>query len=237
MTRIRFLTALATVALAVAFAPGSAQAGGLVMSLDNVIGPTGGAGTFEVLLSNTESTGGLSFDVASFSFELMLPSGSGVQFTDASTATMSNAYIFAGTGGASVDPAFTLSLDPFPNTGFAGSDSEFTFASIAVDPGKTFGLGLISYQVGENAPPGDVPISFVAAGTSVSDATGATPNGFTTDDRNGVIHVSGSVVPEPSSLVLALCGLGAGVVMTTRLRRTPRTRSRCLGMDPGRGPI
>jgi hypothetical protein len=163
-------------------------------------------------------SGGQSFDVASFSFELIVSTASGVLFTDAITATVSNPYLFAGTGGGSVDPGFTQSLDPFPDTGFAGSDTEFTFASINVGPGTTFGLGLNSYQVGANAPAGDVPIAFVAAGTSLTDANDA-PIDFTTDDRNGVIHVGASAAPEPSSLVLALIGLGAAVVMTRLLRR------------------
>jgi hypothetical protein len=210
---------IAGVLLALTSTPASVHAG-LVMSLDNVTGPTGAQGTFEVLLTNTELSGGQSFGVASFSFDLMIPSASGVQFTGATTATVSNPYLFAGTGGASVDANFTLSLDSFPNTGFTGSDTEFTFSSITVDPGKTFGLGLISYQVGANALAGDVPIAFAAAGTSLADAAGAAI-AFTADDRNGVIHVSGSAVPEPSSLVLALFGLGAGLVnlITTRLRR------------------
>jgi hypothetical protein len=211
---------IASVFLVPAFLPASAHAD-LIMLLDNVTGPTARQGTFEVLLTNMLSTAAQSVDVASFSFELTLPPASGVQFTNATTATASNPYIFAGTGGASVDPNFTLSLDPFPNTRFAGSDTEFTFASISVDPGTTFGLGLISYQVGANAPPGDVPIAFVVAGTSLTDAAGA-PIAFTTDDRNGVIHVSASAVPEPSSLLVALWGLVVGLAMFARSRRLPQ---------------
>jgi hypothetical protein len=214
------LMGLLSLALVLVLGPASVHAD-LTMSLDNLTGPTAGQGTFEVLLTNTVSTVGQSFDVASFSFQLMLPSASGVQFTSATSATASHPYIFAGTGGASVDPNFTLSLDSFPNTGFAGSDTEFTFASITVDPGTTFGLGLISYQVGANAPAGDVAIAFVALGTSLTDAVGA-PIAFATDDRNGVIPISGSAVPEPSSLLVALCGLGAGHVMCVRSRRSPQ---------------
>src|SRR5204863_7229828 len=93
-------------------------------------------------------------------------------------------------------------------------------------PGQTFGLGLISYAVAAGAPPGDVPISFVAAGTSLSDASGA-PIPFDTDARNGVIHIRGPAVPEPSSLVLASIGLGTSllVVLLGRRERSLKKRS------------
>jgi hypothetical protein len=177
------------------------------MSIDRVTGPTAGAGTFEVLLTNTNPAGGQGFDVASFTFELMVPATSGVRFTGATTATVSAPYIFAGTGGASVDPNFMLSLDTFPNTGFSGTDAEFTFPSITVAPGNVFGLGFVTYAVLAGAPPGDVPISFVPPGTSLSDASG-TPIGFQTDATKGVIHISGAAFPEPSSLLMAFTGLG-----------------------------
>jgi hypothetical protein len=194
---------IASVFLALAFLPVPVQAGSLVVALDNVTGPTAGAGSFEVLLTNTDLSGGQSSDVASFSFQLSLPSSSGIQFTDATTATVSAPYIFQGTGGASVDPTFMLSLDSFPNTSFSGSDTEFTFPSIAVAPGATLGLGFISYTVAPQAPPGDVQIMFGSSGTSLSDASGsAIP--FNTDARNGVIHIA---VPEPSALVIASSGI------------------------------
>ena len=145
MKRAAVLMGIAFLALIRPSAP--ALAGGLVMSIDDVTGPTVGLGTFEVLLSNTEPSGGQSFDVASFSFQLMVPSSSGIQFTGATTSTSGASYIFDGTGERSIDPSFTLSPDPFPNAGFSGSDTEFTFASINVAPGDTFGLGFVFYAV------------------------------------------------------------------------------------------
>lgn len=189
----------------------------LIMSISNVTGPVAGVGTFEVLLSNTAAPGGTSFDVASFSFELAVSPASGVQFTAADTATISAAYLLDGVGGASVDPTFTLSLDPFPNTSFAGSDTAFLVSSIMLDPGDVFGLGLISYSVGSNAPPGDVQISFVPAGTSLSDAAGGRVN-FNTDSRQGVIKVAGAVVPEPSALALAITAISLTTIAGARKR-------------------
>src|SRR5204863_4027005 len=48
---IRFV--LIVVALVAALGPAPVRAAGLVISLDNVTGPTAGGGTFEVLLTNT----------------------------------------------------------------------------------------------------------------------------------------------------------------------------------------
>jgi hypothetical protein len=58
---------------------------------------------------------------------------------------------------------------------------------------------------------------------SLSDAVGA-PIAFATDDHNGVIHVSGSAVPEPSSLVMALGSLGVWLAISSRLRRNAREK-------------
>jgi hypothetical protein len=191
---------IAAALLAFALPPASARAGGLTMSLADVTGPTAGAGTIEVLLADTDSPASQPYDVASFSFEVAVSPASGVQFMGATTATTDAPYIFEGTGEASID---------LPNTDVTGSDTEFTYPSIAVGPGVTFGLGLISYEVIPGAPAGDVPISFIPFGTSLSDALGG-PITFGTDDQDGVIHIAGNAVPEPSGLRIAF---GAVVII------------------------
>ena len=181
--------------LAATLGPSPAKAD-FVMSIGNYHQTSPLAGTFEVTLSNTDAT---TYNVAGFSFELMLPSSSGVQFTAATTATVAHPYLFSGSGAATVDPSFMFSYDPFPNTSFTASDTEFTYSSIAVAPGSTFGLGLVSYSISPNAPTGTVPISFIALGTGLSDAIGnAIP--FTTS--GGSIQVQPASVPEPASFVL-----------------------------------
>ena len=197
------------------------------MSISNVTGPVAGVGTFEVLLSNTAAPGGASFDVAGFSFELAVSSASGVQFTAADTATITAAYLFDGVGGAAVDPAFTLSLDPFPNTSFAGSDIAFLVPSIMLNPGDVFGLGLISYSVAPNAPPGDVQISFIPAGTSLSDAVGVMVD-FETDSSQGIIRVAGAVVPEPTTLALAITAISLTTITSARKPRPREIDARSL---------
>lgn len=197
-----------------------ANAWDLVMSVDDVTGPTAGAGTFEVLLANTNLPGGSTFDVASFTFEILVPSNSGVHFTSATTATSAAPYIFFGTGGASVDPSFQLSVDGFPNTDVSASDTEFSFPSIPVGPGQTFGLGRISYSVDPQAPTGDVPISFIPSGTSLSDGLG-NPIVFATDSRNGVIHIAANAVPEPSTLRITASAIAFAIlahVLRARVR-------------------
>lgn len=181
--------------LAVALCPTSAKAS-FVMSIGNYHQTSPLAGTFEVTLSNTDNT---TYNVAGFNFQLMLPNSSGVQFTGASTATVAHDYIFNGTGSATVDPGFMFSYDPFPNTSFTASDTEFTYPSIAVAPGSSFGLGLVSYNISPNAPAGTVPISFVALGTGLSDADG---NAISFTTSGGSIQVHPASVPEPSSFLM-----------------------------------
>ncbi len=189
--------------LAFALWPSTVQAWDLTMSLANLTGPTAGSGTFEVLLTNT----GPSVAVAAFSFEVTVDPSSGVQFTGATTETVSAPYIFEGTGGLP-DPT-SLPTGPVPTTDLVGADAEFTYSSIAVGTGGTFGLGMISYSVSPQAPPVDVPISFVAAGTSLTDPTlpSGLPIPFVTDDTGGVIPLASSVVPEPSGLWSATCAI------------------------------
>jgi hypothetical protein len=180
------------------------QAWDLVISVENLTKPASGAGTFEFLLIDTDPSGSPAYNVAGFSFELSVPSSSGIQFTAATTSTLSATYIFDGT--ATLDPSFELSLGTFPTTDVAGSDSEFTYPSIAVGPGATFAFGLISYSVAPDAPAGDIQISFISAGTSLSDTYGK-PIAFTPDDSGGVIHIAGSAVPEPSTIMFLSSGI------------------------------
>lgn len=230
----------AAILLAFLALTGPARAG-LVLSIANLAGPTGGTGTFEVRLSNTESPGGLDFEVTGFSFALSVPAGSGVEFTSADTATPSAPYLFDGTGIGSIDPSFTLSPDPFPNTSFGALDVEVVFASIAVHPGNVFGLGFIAYSVAPDAPGGAVLISFDDAGTSLSGPSG-NPIDLTTDARDGVIRIAS--VPEPNLLILATSACSTLLLWRSyrRIWRPPAHRPRVrackgrkIGSEPSRG--
>lgn len=195
--------------LALTNSPATAHAG-LILSVGDYQQTSATGGTFEITLSNTDSQ---TYHVASFSFGLMLPASSGVQFAAVSTATVAHDYIFDGTGAASVDPNFMFSFDVFPNTDFTASDTEFTMLSIAVAPGISFGLGLVTYEIGPGPPAGTVPISFVASGTSLSDADG---NAIPFTSQGGSIQVQG--VPEPSTLIL-LASAAATLLLVSSARR------------------
>jgi hypothetical protein len=136
----------------------------VVPSNINVTVPPGASGTFELdLLNPTSNT--QTFQVAGFQFELRVPAGSGVQFTDATTATVSATYIFAGNSVA--DTLFGGSLitsppPPPPTNDLHGFDTVLapgTFTTLK--PGDVYGLGLISFSVDASAGSGKVPIAII----------------------------------------------------------------------------
>ena len=214
-SRSRLVAGLLAGLSALACGPTAANAD-FVMSIGDYEQTSALSGTFEVTLSNTDPT---TYYVAGFSFELMLPSSSGIQFTGASTATVANPYIFNGTGSATIDPGFVFSYDSFPNTSFTASDTEFTYSSIAIASGSSFGLGLVSYTISPNAPPGSVPISFVSDGTSLSDADG---NAISFTTQGGSIRAN--AIPEPSSFVLLITS-AAALAASRRCVRTGPSRA------------
>jgi hypothetical protein len=179
----------------------SASAAGLLISLDK-LQQAGGSGSFEVLLTNTESPGGTTYDIAGFSFELLAIPGTDLSFTAADYPTSgSPAYIFEGTGQTLLDPSIPLSADLFPNAGFSGSDIEFALLSIPIAPGDVFSLGLVSFTSTSSISLSDIQSMFVRSGTSLSDENFG-PLPYTLPNE---------AVPEPSSLVLT--GLAAGLVL------------------------
>ncbi|WP_165227877.1 PEP-CTERM sorting domain-containing protein [Aquisphaera insulae] len=209
-------------------AAGSAHAG-LVLSIANLTQPSSGTGTFEVLLTNDELPGGTSYDLAGFSFGLTVPTGSGVKFSAADATSTTKPYIFADSGGAWLesqnpgDPAFafTFSYSTFPGSDVIASDTEWKFPSITVNPQDVYSLGTISYLVEPGTPTSDVQISFNLDGTSLSGPNDTDPPiPFTTDTSDGVIRIGGTVVPEPSSVVLALAA--TALLGTARVRLARR---------------
>jgi hypothetical protein len=86
---------------------------------------------------------------------------------------------------------------------------DFSVASSGFDTlagGQTYGVLRVSYAVAPTAPLGMGQVSFVSPGSSGMDLTQLT-------DRSGdlinftAINGIASVVPEPSSMVLLVCGL------------------------------
>ncbi len=213
--------------------PLTARAGSLVVEVvpvnTNVTVPPGFAGTFELDLLNP-ATNTQSFNVAGFQFELQAPGGSGVLFTNATTSTAAATYIFA--GNSTADSFFGGSLivsppPPPPTNDLLGFDTVATPSTFTtLNPGNSFGLGLISFTVGASAASGIVPVSIIPFdintapnGTLISDNQGGSIP-FTTSD--GTITIGAvSAIPEPASIITGLTALLilAGVHGVRRLRR------------------
>ncbi|HWB12834.1 MAG TPA: hypothetical protein VG826_26650 [Pirellulales bacterium] len=181
-----------------------------------------GSGTLEVDLLNP-ATNSQSFSLEGFQFELRAPGGSGVTFSDATTAT-SAAYIFAGNSIADSFFGGDLIVSPPPPpatndlVAFDSVATPNTFVTLA--PGSTLGLGLVSFSVDANALAAFVPLSIITFngntepnGTQLVDPSG-NPIPFSTN--NGEITIGTPVVPEPSVLGLVVSGLVFGGVFQLR---------------------
>ena len=194
-----------------------ARADFIIQAMDSTAAP-GGTGAFDVNLVDTDPAGTAAYQVGGFSFELSVPSTSGVTFTDAEFNTAAP-YIFAGNS-LDEQSGSPLSIDstgnpPFPTQDFTASDDASSGAT-AVGPGDTFGLGHISYKVAPGTPFGPVAVHFEDLGgaTSFSDPNGV---GITFTTQDGTINVA----PEPSQAgMLALMALGLGGLLLKARRRS-----------------
>ena len=185
----------------------------MIIEVPSVSVAPGTSGSFNVLLIDTDPINSASHRVAADAVELSLNGPLGVTFTAASIATSGSApYLFATSGttiGANlVDP----SRYPFANRDFVASDSEFAAAGYrSVGPGDSYGLVHVTYTVAPGAAPPATDSIMIGASTSLS------------DDQFNLIGFQGingsfavvplSVVPEPSSLILAAIAAGSGFLM------------------------
>ena len=201
---------------------------GFVITAANVTASAGSIGSFDVLISNTNSPGGASYSVSSDGLQLALTGISGVTFTGVTIDT-TTPYIYL-TSGTTLPGGGPLSFDNFPNTGFAASDSEFSPADDyqrTIAPGMSFGLAHVTYSVAAGTAPGagliDIVVNPDGSATSLADFNGdAIP--FTAMD--GSFTITPSVVPEPSALLLTATGF-ALVVLGQR-------RARSIGVGRGK---
>ena len=224
--RPRRLTPLGAMAAAVVLLgaighPITARAGSLVVEVvpANTNVTAGSAGTLELDLLNPSTT--QSFNVAGFQFELQVPGGSGVLFTNATTSTTAASYIFAGNSIANSLFGGSLIVSPPPppaTSDLLGFDTVATPGTYTtLNPGNSFGLGLISFTVGASAASGMVPVSIIPFdintapnGTLISDNQGGSIP-FTTSDGTITIRAGTTVVPEPSTFTLTIVGGGGGI--------------------------
>jgi hypothetical protein len=136
--------------------------------------------------------------VAGFSFKVSTATAD-IDFTVANTSTTVAPYIFQGNSlaGPTISTTTGQSL--------IASDLPASGPGTTVGAGAEFGLGHLLFDVSSNTPSGPITVSFTPfPSTSLSDASGAnipinTPN-------SGTISVL-SVIPEPSTFVLAIIGI------------------------------
>lgn len=162
------------------------------------VGSPSTGNTFEVSITNVGSTA--SVPIAGFSFGLSVPGASGITFTDATISTVLNSYLFAG---QTSTPPF--SLDSFPNQSFIASDFYAQNGGIVINPGQTFGLGLITFDVASNAANQTTVTLAAFPATSLNDDNSPIPNDVEFTGFNGTISLS--AVPEPATW--AMIGVGS----------------------------
>ncbi len=196
------------------------SAGGLVIEAPNLTATPGSSGTFDLLLMNTNLTGGASYEVSSDQFVLSLSGPLGITFTAVSIATdpVAAPYIFVSSG-TTQPGGLPLSTDTFPNTQFTGADTEFASPYYrTVNPGDTFGLAHVSYTVRSSTPNGIDTITIAPSPESLLTMVDGTSISF--GITNGSIAV-GTVIPEPWALTQASTAvlIGLGLVWRRRVRQ------------------
>ncbi len=194
------------------------SAGGLVIEAPNRPATPGSSGSFDLLLVNSNLTGGTSYDVSGDQFVLSLSGPPGITFTGVSIATVAAPYIFVSSG--TTQPGGPpLSTDTFPNTQFTGADAEFALPGFRiVNPGDTYGLAHVSYAVSSSTPNGIDSITIAPSPESLLTMVDGTPIPF--GITNGSITV-GAVIPEPWALTQASTAvlIGLGLVWRRRVRQ------------------
>ena len=229
--------------------PITARAGSLVVEVvpanTNVTVPPGFRGRLSSTCSTLRPTPNRSTSRASSSSSRCRV-GSGVLFTNATTSTAAATYIFAGnsTADSFFGGSLIVSPPPPPATsdllGFDTVATPGTFTTL--NPGSSFGLGLISFTVDASAASGIVPVSIIPFdistapnGTLISDNQGGSIP-FTTSDGTITIQAGKTVVPEPSTLMLTIVGGGGSILLSLVLRwrdrRGHHTKCVLLGSQP-----
>jgi hypothetical protein len=181
----------------------------LLFSVQDVSAIPGSAGDqFDILLTNP---GPDPMDISGFSFEVSASSAD-VTFEEATTATVTEPYIFDGNSYFGPITSYSSPGQLLDASDIVATPNSFT----TVAPGETLGLGLAIFDVDSAAAPGSIGLEFNVANSSLTDGDGNPITVF--DTQNGSLDI----VPEPGTLgsvAFALVLLGIGAIV----RRGDRT--------------
>ena len=184
--------------------------GGIIVSLESVSATAGTSGnTLEVDVTNT----GAPVDIASFSFEISVASGSGISFTGADFSTAISTYIFVGNSAQGPDIATST------GTTLDASDNAAS-GTTTLGTASTLALGRVFFDVASSAPTGPVAVSFAPFPATSLTAMDLSNIPIDTLSNGGTITVIAGVVPEPSSIVSATLGLLGACWLIRSKRRT-----------------
>jgi hypothetical protein len=184
--------------------PSNAQAGLVTVWVTNQTTAAGSSGAFDLLLQNNTD---IDVDISAFDAILEVALNSGLTFTGVDALT-SSPYIFGTVQteplGSILNPPVTVSLSDDKGAG-----------SQTVTPGQTVGLGHIYYTLDPSTPTGTIDVLFALNSPNIYDSI---PSPITPlDVTGGVITVSGTAVPEPSTFVLV--GAACAIAGIRSLRR------------------
>jgi hypothetical protein len=169
---------------------------------------------FELTVTNT---GGSDVTIGGFGFGVSL-SDPDVTLTDATDTTALNPYLFQ--GNSLFGPDILASTD---EASLFASDIDADFGSgVTLNPGDSYGLGQVYFNVAADALPGvyAITLSEDPAATDFSDASGENSIPILAFN-SGQITVADSSAPEPSTWLL----FGAALA-TLQLGRSRRNRLR-----------
>ncbi len=188
---------------------------GLVIEAPDLTVSAGSSGSFDLLLVNTNPTGGASYNIAADQFMLTVSGPADIQFTSESINTVAAPYIFVQSGGSVFDQLST--------TSFTAADTEFAAPGYrTVNPGDTFGLANVSYSVSPTTANGTDKLTIsLIPGTGDFFFYDANSNGIAAGiSSQGSIRV-GPAIPEPWALTQAAIGalVGLGLVWWRRRRQ------------------
>jgi hypothetical protein len=204
-----------TFALAIVCGALPCRAGGLLIEAPDLTVTPGSSGSFDLLLVNTNSTGGDSYNIAADQFMLTVSGPLDIQFTSESINTVTAPYLFVQSGGSVFDQ-----LSPYS---FTAADAEFASPFFrTVNPGDIFGLAQVSYSVSPTVGNGrdTLTVSLIpnAGDFFFYDANG---NGIPAGVSSSGSFTVGSAIPEPWAITQAATAaiIGLGLVWRRRMRQ------------------